>query len=108
MSAFDRRYEPLFEFTDTIGWDGYAASAIPTSIWDRARYVYEYYDLYHKPHDLELNTTGTVSFEVVCIHGWLEIHVGEDEFTAGIVTEEGKVIMPDIVRKYPDNISAFP
>ena len=108
MSAFENRYKSLLDFASTIGWDGYSATAVSPAIRERARYVYEYYDLYHKPHDLVLNTTGTVSFEVACIHGWLDIHVGVDDFVAGIVTDSDKVIMPDIVRTYPGSISAFP
>lgn len=108
MSAFEDRYKSLFEFASVIGWDGYSANAVSPKVKERARYVYEYYNLYGKPHDLVLNTTGTVNFEVDCIHGWLDIHVGEDDFVAGIVTDDDKVIMPDIVRTYPDSISAFP
>lgn len=100
MNAFEERYNNLFEFLSVVGWDGYSAAAVTPAMKENTYQVWQYYDLQEKPHELTAMSTGMLVFEVPCIHGLLEIYISEETYTACIISDCNKIIMPDVTRKF--------
>lgn len=99
-NCFEERYKSLFVFASTVGWDGHYAAAVTPEIKANALKIWLDYDLYNKPHDLVLSASGNVSYEITTVHGWLDIYVELESYTAGITTDDGLVVMPDIRRNF--------
>lgn len=84
MNEFNRRHDELFDFASTKGWDGYSAEPVSETIKQNALRIWTEYKLENKKYDIILNSTGTITFEAICVHGHLDIVVDKNEYTVYI------------------------